>query len=408
MKRGICILASVFSSLIFLSSCSATEKTADYGYVKDERANSYFNTTSFVLIYYDKSLSGEKERAENLFAEIDEYVKSVEYSLSATIEGGDVYRFNNADAGETVEISSLTYEVFEKTLALYSLTEGAYNPAVYNLVDLWGFSPRILSGDGEKKPYDRELPYTTLPEKKYTEAFAKLTDYGNTELYREGDKFYVRKSENCVEVDGIIYDMQIDLGGYGKGYAADGVSEIIRKAGFEYGYVSLGGSSLSMLKKPVLNKNESEEWSIKFTYPTSEGAFFGEWFGQVDCMNAGVSTSGDYERFYRVGDRAYCHIIDAKKGEPISTDICSAVVIGGSAAENDALTTALCVMGKDKAKEFTEKNLLDRKVLYVYKNSQEEKFDIYTNVERDKFTLNSSYEDIFRFKGVGNGLGGII
>jgi thiamine biosynthesis lipoprotein len=68
----------------------------------------------------------------------------------------------------------------------------------------------------------------------------------------------------------------------------------------------------------------------------------------VYLKDRALSTSGGYERFWDIGGKKYCHIIDPKSGRPVE-GIWSASAIAASGAESDALSTAFFVMGKDKA-----------------------------------------------------------
>ena len=61
----------------------------------------------------------------------------------------------------------------------------------------------------------------------------------------------------------------------------------------------------------------------------------------------------------------YCHIIDPTTGKPVQSGIMSVTIIGGGAAEDDALTTAIMCMGKDKAIKFIEEKLTDRRVVFT-------------------------------------------
>ena len=81
--------------------------------------------------------------------------------------------------------------------------------------------------------------------------------------------------------------------------------------------------------------------------------------------NEKLSTSGDNEQRYFIDGVRYCHIIDPTTGKPIRTGIMSATVIGGSAAEDDALTTAIMAMGKERASNFIKEKLTDRKVVFT-------------------------------------------
>ncbi|MDE7301443.1 MAG: FAD:protein FMN transferase, partial [Clostridia bacterium] len=75
---------------------------------------------------------------------------------------------------------------------------------------------------------------------------------------------------------------------------------------------------------------------------------------------------GYYQAYYEIGGVRYCHIIDPATGSPIRTGAASVTVVGGSAAENDAYTTALSAMGKERAVEFINANLSDRFVIMLF------------------------------------------
>lgn len=422
MKKMISVLACGFIAVGGAFSFASCKKDPDdedmikdfssYSYILSSKASDYFNTASTILYYYDTKEEGEKQRAESVLSDTDAYIKEVEFSLGSESVGGDVYRFNEAKAGERISIGKMTYDALKETEKIYFETDGAYNPAVSMLVDLWGFSPRILNAGSSYQPtqkYDRAVIADELPKEEYREAFQTLTNFGDILLEEDEEGYYVTKPSNTVTVEGITYSMKIDLGGYGKGYAADGAAEIIRQAGFSFGYVSLGGSSLRILQYPCYETENGVpyDWSIKFTYPTQFGSFLGDWYARVYDQNVGVSTSGNYEHFYVNDGVLYCHIIDASTGCPIQTGICSASIVGGDAAENDALTTALSVMGVEKAISFVNENLTDRKVTFVYTNDELQQFEVYTNVEENGFSIQEGYDTLFKIFGIGDGEGKI-
>ena len=61
----------------------------------------------------------------------------------------------------------------------------------------------------------------------------------------------------------------------------------------------------------------------------------------------------------------YCHVIDPTTGKPVNKGIMSVTIIGGSAGSADALTTAVMAMGREKALQFIESKLTDRKVVFL-------------------------------------------
>ena len=92
-----------------------------------------------------------------------------------------------------------------------------------------------------------------------------------------------------------------------------------------------------------------------------------------------VSTSGDYVKCYDLKERRYCHVISSETGEPIQTKIHSVTIVGKSALETDALSTAIIVMGKDRAVSFIREKLSDCKVVFL--KSELADYTVYTNVD---------------------------
>jgi thiamine biosynthesis lipoprotein len=112
-------------------------------------------------------------------------------------------------------------------------------------------------------------------------------------------------------------------------------------------------------------------------------------FARVNVKDVNLSTSGDYVQYYEIDGVRYSHIIDPTTGSPIQTGIASVTIVGGDAAEDDALTTALSAMGKDKAMEFINAHLSDRMVIMLYIENGVGK--IITNTPDNLIITNSNY-----------------
>ena len=107
---------------------------------------------------------------------------------------------------------------------------------------------------------------------------------------------------------------------------------------------------------------DGENFNIEFVNPRSNKR---DGYVKVKTFDEKLSTSGDNEQRYFIDGVRYCHIIDPTTGKPVQTGIMSVTIIGGSAAEDDALTTAIMAMGKEKAISFIEEHLTDRKVVFT-------------------------------------------
>ena len=346
-------------------------------------SGNYFGTSGIAVktVINDDSFSLNTVNAnvENLFAEIDNLMSTLDAVSDTQTVGSDINNFNYSNTGAVIEIHRYTYEMLNIAHKMYEITQGAFNPAVYRLVDLWGFSSRTYRLNGDL-PYDRKWDRGSypLPEQKYIDAFLKLTDFSTVNAYEQDGKYYVKKNSPSVTVDGVEYTQWIDLGGIAKGYAADLSKEIITKYGYDKGYVNVGTSSFTFLKY-----TDDKAWELGLQDP------FNGWssYAKVFVENVMISTSGQYNRRYTTDGVEYSHIIDGTTGRPAQTGIVTITTIGGSAAEDDCLTTALTVMGLDKAVEFINgeyfaENKLETSL--VYDGGGEVKHMI-TNIPTEKF-----------------------
>ena len=72
---------------------------------------------------------------------------------------------------------------------------------------------------------------------------------------------------------------------------------------------------------------------------------------EIRLRNGALATSGSAAQFFRHEGRRYSHILDPRTGRP-AEGVLSATIVGPSAAEADALSTAMFVLGPDRALEF--------------------------------------------------------
>ena len=307
----------------------------------------YFSTESRTVIYDDFSESANVDKFSACWEEIEKTIAEIERSVSVSVENSYISAFNEADAGEKVEVDKITFDILCISLQYYQETNGAFNPATGLLVDLWGFSPRFFASDYTPvKKYDRAVPSKELPETKYIEAFKTLTDFGKVTLSEENSRYYAQKPADFVEVDEKKYSMQLNLGAIGKGFACDAAYEIIEKYGYQYGFADIGSSSMKMLNDP-----KNPKWTISLVNPKNPSGQYAE----VYMEKSAISTSGTYQRYYEIDGRTYSHIIDASSGYP-AADILSSTVICESAAAGDALSTAVCVMGSSASSFISGRN----------------------------------------------------
>ena len=290
-----------------------------------------------------------QEELSSIKKEVLEFLSNLSNKVDESVANSDVARFNGAKDGDWVEVSQETYALNALAREIYLLTDGGYNPCVYYLVDLWGFSARFSQKNNISLVYDRVFDTDggyPLPDKKYVEAFSLLADFSKVKSRETDGKYYLSKENTLVTVDGVDYYAKIDLGGIIKGYVVEKVGEILSNHGIEKGYVSFGNSSVKLL-----DNGDGNGWDVKLTNPRHDGDNEAV-YCSFKAKNVSVATSGDYERYYFYQGARYSHIIDARNGKPIDNGVCSVSLIGLDAVRADALTTALCVGGIEKIIQF--------------------------------------------------------
>ncbi|MDE7439265.1 MAG: FAD:protein FMN transferase, partial [Clostridia bacterium] len=178
--------------------------------------------------------------------------------------------------------------------------------------------------------------------------------------------------------------------------AVDRASEIVRAAGHEYGYLNLGGSSMSLLKF-LPDENGNTAGKIGVINPRQGKLYTGYDFMAVTAQDICLSSSGDYVQYYDLDGKRYSHIISPFTGYPVNAapqsegGIVCASVFGLTAAEGDATTTALMVMGREKAIEYIQSELSGAKVCFVYDNG-DGTYTLYTNMQDGDYTVYAEME----------------
>ena len=311
-------------------------------------------------------------------------VANTQYNGEGNLPHSDINKFNQATQGTKLQIDEHTYKMLEIAREMYEFTNHAFNPAIYRLVDLWGFSSRTYSYKDESLPYDRKWDFFDLdmmtgnilfsypvPDQKYVTAFSNpaFTDFSQSAvtLTEENDNYFVTKNVAPAVVDGVQYEQWLDLGGIAKGYVVDLIKQELAKLSQTRYYVDAGTSSQN-----YGYARDGENW--KLLPPNSLGSL--ESLVGFEVPNRAVSTSGQYNRKYITNGVEYAHIIDGMRGAPAQTGIKSITITipddDGSnfwACKADCLSTAMTVLGRDGIvdfcnSEFFAKNDVDIFVLH--------------------------------------------
>lgn len=317
---AVTLISVILATAVLACGCSGDTYRVEYIYS--------MGTVLTISVYADD------EQFEAFLSETREILT---YAESLVAEGGPIADFNAAPYGENIKIDKTVYDIllWVKSDPLLS----GYNPLVYPLADLWGFTPRFSSGDDSVVyPYDRQknadgsIP---LPDRKYIDAFLSLTDLDGLVLSQSDEGYFCAKQIAPVTVYGVEYGAKLDFGGCLKGYCLERMEQAFDDCGLTYGYLSFGTSSV------CLKSNKNGQWTLSLTSPDDTDATY----YSTRLQNKNASTSGDYEKYYCLDGKRYCHII-GKDGTPVN-NARSVTVIGDSALYCDMLSTALMTVSTE-------------------------------------------------------------
>ena len=228
-------------------------------------------------------------------------------------------------------VSRETGLLLQRALEIAEMTDGAFDPTVYPLMKAWGFASES-GGNNYRVPTD-------------VDSLLSLVDYRKVRLQEitEGDNAgSFRVTFPATE------PMGLDLGGIAKGYTSQKVLETIQAAGVDTAVISLGGNVGVMGTKP-----DGSSWTVGVRDPNGdENDYLATLSLTGQAQPQYVITSGGYERYFEQDGVRYHHILDPHTGYPADTGLLSVTVVSSDGTLADALSTALFVMGRDKAQDY--------------------------------------------------------
>ena len=256
----------------------------------------------------------------SLAAEFDKKLIYINSLMSTYDPLSEISRFNTTEAGQCQAISAETQAVIDHARILYAKTEGAFDPTVGPLVNLWGFGPerRINS------PPDPEL-------------IALVSQKTGFHSIRQG----------C-EAAGLLKEkaLEIDFSAIAKGFSVDYLSDWLVEEGYGNHLVEIGGEIKAVGQAP-----SGEAWRVAIERPNQLER---QLYQVVQLTNASMATSGDYRNFFVADGKRYSHTIDPRTGYPVTHQVASVTVIHPEATMADGWATALNVMGRESGMDLAE------------------------------------------------------
>jgi thiamine biosynthesis lipoprotein len=262
-------LLFLFTLSFFLTGCNKSEPL--------------YNTQSYIFgTLIDVTIYGESEPvAQEISLQITREFQQLHNRLHAW-RPSEIQSLNHAFAKGQIPVSiKPDIAAIIKYATAYSLrSNGLFNPAIGGLIQSWGFH-----NDEFKTIFINEIQLAYL-----VAANPQMTD-----IVIENNQIYSTNPS-----------VQLDLGGYAKGYALDRGLEILKARGVKNALINIGGNIIA------LGKHGSKPWRVGIQHPRKPDAI-----ATLDLESGwAIGTSGDYQRYFEVEGKRYCHIISPTTGFP--------------------------------------------------------------------------------------------
>ena len=247
----------------------------------------------------------------NLNQDLAAAVQQVDDQMSPWKPESDLMRLNRAPLDVWVDLSAQIVEVLACALDVYRLSAGAFDPGVGALVDAWGFGAPRDAPDAVAIQSAREAaPCPT-----------------NTCLELDRTAGRARKRG----------PLQLDLCGIAKGYAVDRMHAVLLQHGVQHALAALDGEL-----RAVGGQASGASWAVALEQPEAGRRAVR---GVIELQDLAVATSGDYRRYFEVGDARLTHNMDARRAAPVNNAVASVTVLAPTCMHADAWATALLVAG---------------------------------------------------------------
>ncbi len=243
-------------------------------------------------------------------------IRHVEAMASDYSDSSDLGRVNTAAGRAAVRVPSELSNLLRRAIAFGAERGGAFNVTVGPLVKTWDFL-------GE---------HPRVPPRRVIDSLLPLVDLAAVAIH--DDSVFLRKR-----------GMALDLGGIGKGYAADLAASVLRRGGIRHAVVDIGGNLAVIWDTP--GEQYPPSVTVEVLHPRRDGMIFGS-FPAGTC---GVSTSGDYQRCFFEGGVRYHHILDPATGYP-ARGVAAVTVVAADAMTADVLSTLVFVLGREAGMAF--------------------------------------------------------
>ncbi|NLY46559.1 MAG: FAD:protein FMN transferase [Tissierella sp.] len=335
MKKIIAITLVVLMLLSTLVGCSNTQEYPKFDYT----FYGVFDTIIQIVGYTET-----KEEFDTYMAKIEERFGELHklYDRFNNYEGINNIKTINDNAGkEAVKVEKEIIDLIIFSKELYNKTGNLTNIAMGSVTDIWTY----FMNEGINNPENAQLPSMDILEE--------------AKMHTDMDKIIVNEEESTVYLEDP--DMLLDVGAVAKGYATELIAQEMEEMGFVSALISSGGN-IRAIGKPL--DNLRDKWGVGIQNPDTSLFDSGRVLETVFVTDASVVSSGDYQRYYYVGDKAYHHLVHPETLMPTNYYKQVSIVTPDSGAA-DFYSTALFILPFEESKKLAD-SIEDFEAMWVF------------------------------------------
>ena len=326
MKRKVLTAAGICIGILILTEGSRY-------FVQNQKCQKQL----FAMDTYMEFTAYGKNSEKAVDAAIEE-VQKLDAMLSAENSKSEVYALN--EQGNLQATDDLA-ELILRGKEIYQETDGLFDDTIYPVMKLWGFPTG-----------NYHVPTAAEVQKKLA-----LVDENKVEIQTRDSDEKGRDSKEKTKFVTLGADQQIDFGGIAKGYTGQKLAELFQEYGVSSALVSLGGNIQAIGTKP-----DGSSWKVGIRDPKGGQQ---DYIGVLSVENQAVVTSGGYERYFEEDGKTYIHIINPRTGYPADGDLLSVTIVSRDGTLADGMSTALYIMGYEKACQFWRQHREEFNVILV-------------------------------------------
>lgn len=304
------------------TACSAIGK-------KSERFTASFLDlfdTASTIIAYDDSQESFDAHYQQFYNELKKYDNL--FDIYKEYDGVTNLCTVNKQAGiAPVKVDPIIIDMLEYGRLVYKLSDGKTNICFGSVLSLW---------HNERERSKDNSALAKLP---------SMTDLENADEHTNIYDLIIDKDESTVFFRDP--DLRLDVGAIAKGYAVQKITEYAHDNLWQSAAISIGGNVTTFGFKENDGKTK---WTIGIENPDVTAD---DYLLKVKITDLSVVTSGDYQRYYIVDGKKYCHIINPQTLMP-SDFVASVSVICNDSALGDALSTTLFNMSIEDGQKLVE------------------------------------------------------